>query len=92
MANCAMKNSEKMIEVFATNIQTKDQEVYILDILKTNFPDLEVNFDIDDLDANLPFCHSILRVEGATINTKKILISIQIAGFSCAILEDKICK
>lgn len=81
-----------MIEVFTTNVQSKIQAEPILKLLQNNFPQLLINFDIDDSETQNPFCHNILRVEGATINAKKIIEIVNQSGFQCNILEDKICK
>lgn len=80
-----------MIEVFTTNIQDKNQAAYMLNILETNYPNLKINIDIDDVTSSKSCNDSILRVEGI-INPKKIIETVKIAGYSCAILEDKICK
>lgn len=81
-----------MIEVFTTNVQSKLQAKPILKLLQNNFPELLINFDIDDSEIQIPFCHNILRVEGATINAEKIMAIVNQSGFQCDILEDKICK
>ncbi|PBQ30916.1 hypothetical protein CNR22_03715 [Sphingobacteriaceae bacterium] len=81
-----------MVEVFTTNVRTKIQAEPILKLLENYFSELEFNFDLDDSDSQIPFCHNILRVEGATINSEKIIALVNQAGFKCTILEDKICK
>lgn len=81
-----------MVEVFTTNVRSKLQAEPVLKLLGTSFSNLEINFDIQDSDSRIPFCHNILRVEGATINAEKIIALVNQAGFQCAILEDKICK
>ena len=81
-----------MIEVFTTNVQSKIQAEPILKLLQNNFPELLINFDIDDSETQNPFCHNILRVEGATIIAEKIMAIVNQSGFQCDILEDKICK
>lgn len=81
-----------MIEVFTTNVQSKRQAEPILKLLGNRFSGLEVNFDLADSDSQIPFCHNILRVEGAIINAGKIIEIVNQSGFQCNILEDKICK
>lgn len=81
-----------MVEVFATNVRSRIEAEPLLKLLGTGFPNLEINFDIQDSDSHIPFCHNILRVEGETIKAEKIIALVNQAGFQCAILEDKICK
>ena len=81
-----------MVEVFVTNISNQIQVEGILKMLKNRFPELKINFDLDDSDTQFPFCHTILRVEGSTIDAEKIIATVTKSGFMCAILEDKICK
>lgn len=81
-----------MLEVFTTNIQDQIQSDRVLNTLQNKFPLLKINFDLDDSENATPFCHSILRVEGATINPEKIISVVIQSGFMCNILEDKICK
>ena len=81
-----------MVEVFTTNVLSKIQAEPVLKLLENSFSNLEINFDIQDSQSQVPFCHNILRVEGATIEAEKIIALVYQAGFQCAILEDKICK
>jgi hypothetical protein len=81
-----------MVEVFTTNVRRKIQAEPILKSLENSFSDLEINFDLNDADSQIPFCHNILRVEGVRINPEKIIAIVNQAGFQCNILEDKICK
>jgi hypothetical protein len=81
-----------MIEVFSTNVQSKVHADEVLTALKNSFPDLKINFDLGDLDLSLPFCHSILRVEGASIDAEKIIEIVTRSGSVCDVLEDKICE
>lgn len=81
-----------MVEVFATNVSSRIQTEPVLKLLGNRFSTLEINFDIQEPDARIPFCHSILRVEGATIKAEEIIALVNQAGFQCAVLEDKICQ
>ncbi|GAB5566153.1 MAG: hypothetical protein Wins2KO_32160 [Winogradskyella sp.] len=74
-----------MVEVFITNIKEPVQSEKILTVLKKKFPELKINFDLDD-------CHKILRVEGFEINHESIISLITNSGYKCTILEDKVCK
>lgn len=81
-----------MIEVFITDIQNNFQSDIILNNLQKDYPDLKINFDLNETDFSFPCGHTILRVEGDKINSDKILVSVRQVGFKCEILEDKICK
>lgn len=74
-----------MVEVFITNIQEPVQAERILQVLENTFPEMKINFDLDD-------CHRILRIEGAKINPESIISIVNKSGYTCEILEDKICK
>jgi len=80
-----------MIEVFITDIQTKNQaEAVLIDIQNKN-TDLKINFDLNETDFSFPCGHTILRVEGTKVNSENILKQIGKLGFKCDVLEDKIC-
>lgn len=81
-----------MVEVFTTNVRSKLQAEPVLKLLENRFSNLEINFDIQDLQSHVPFCHNILRVEGVTIEGSKIIALVNQAGFECSVLDDKICK
>ena len=81
-----------MIEVFTVNIQSKIQSEQIIQILGENFPLLEINVDLSETKLPFPCGHSILRAEGAMIQSDKIMTQVRNAGFMCEILEDKICN
>jgi hypothetical protein len=80
-----------MIEVFTTNIPNQTLAKQMIKELKTSFPDLKIDFDIEAPIVNYPCDHSILRVEGAIINVRNIISHISKKGYKCHILEDKIC-
>jgi len=80
-----------MIEVFTTNIQDKAQAKAIQKILENNFKELKINFDLEDSNNTYPCGHSIMRVEGSLITPENIITIINLQGFECGILEDKIC-
>ena len=80
-----------MVEVFITDIQNNIQADIILNNIQKDNTDLKINFDLNETDLSFPCGHTILRVEGSKINSDKIMASIRKQGFSCEILEDKIC-
>lgn len=80
-----------MIEVFITNIQTQVQADRTLKSIKDSFPDFKINFDLSDNELPFPCGHTILRVEGDTLNSEKIISALNKLGLICNVLEDKIC-
>lgn len=85
-------NRPTMIEVFTTNIRNKVHAERILKILENNFSELRINFDLDDSESPRPCSQTILRVEGVTVHSEDIISMVNKSGFTCNILEDKICK
>ncbi|MCP9746049.1 hypothetical protein [Lacihabitans sp. CS3-21] len=81
-----------MTEIFITDIQTKTQADYILSQLKAENTELKANYDLNETGLAYPCGHTIFRVEGATVNTKKVMSSIRNLKVNIEILEDKICK
>ncbi|MDG3584123.1 hypothetical protein [Galbibacter pacificus] len=81
-----------MIEVFTTNIPNQMSGNQIIKSLKMSFSALQIDFDIETPIVNYPCDHSILRVEGATINAQGIISHLNNNGYLCHILEDKICN
>jgi hypothetical protein len=71
---------ETMIEVFKTNVQDIQQSLKTLSKLRQCFPDLRVNFDLED-------CDKILRVEGKNVPNKKIIKTLLLEGYHCEVLE-----
>jgi len=80
------------IEVFSTNVQSEIQAQLILETLEKSFPELKINFDLNETKLPYPCRHSILRVEGTTINSESLVSIINQSGFKCDILEDKVCN
>lgn len=81
-----------MIEVFTTNIQSEIQAIHVLEILEKSFTELNIKFDLNEINLPYPCGHTILRIEGKVINTEKVLSIVNKSGFRCDILEDKICN
>jgi hypothetical protein len=69
-----------MIEIFKTNVQKKSDSNYIIAILKRQFPDFKINFDLED-------CDRILRVEASKLEPKFIVDSLNCLGYVCIKLE-----
>ena len=73
-----------MVEVFKTNVETGEQAERLVHLIHENFPEYEVNFDLDD-------CDRILRVQASGSITESALLSIlHTSGFDAAILTDEI--
>ncbi len=69
-----------MVEVFKTNVQRKIQSKMLLSILSEAFPSFKINFDLSD-------CDKVLRVEGDTMETSRIMILVKEYGFTCEVLD-----
>ena len=80
-----------MTEIFITDIQNKIQAARILCTIQNENADLKINFDLNDTELSFPCGHTILRVEGDTFNSEKIISGLNKLGFICNVLEDKIC-
>lgn len=69
-----------MVEVFKTNIQEKNQALFLFEVLAQQFPLFKINFDLDD-------CDRILRVEGEEVSNQQIVAVINRVGYQCQPLE-----
>jgi hypothetical protein len=69
-----------MVEVFKTNIYEEEKSNIIFQKLLEHFPENKINFDLED-------CDKILRVEGDTIFSEKIIEIVQEEGHLCEILD-----
>ena len=69
-----------MIEIFKTNVQKKSDSNYIISIIKQQFTDCKINFDLED-------CDRILRIEGGRFNPKQIIEHLNLQGYICVPLE-----
>jgi hypothetical protein len=70
-----------MVEVFKTNVQSHYDAITLKEILLKEFPDVQMNFDLED-------CDKILRVEGISIPASNVIQIIKMEGFYCEILEE----
>ena len=71
---------ENMVKVFKTDIQCSKRANHILGFLAEVYPNLEINFDLED-------CDNILRIEGDSINPDEITNKIEIFGYLCVELH-----
>jgi len=70
-----------MIEVYKTNVQTRQQANRIITILQHSFSKARINFDLQD-------CDKVLRVEGIqSIDAVKVIMDLASLGFYCEILS-----
>ena len=72
-----------MVEVFKTDVCDPAQAEEILSILKGNFSDYKVNFDLED-------CDHILRVQSyeGDVETERIILLMRSAGVFAEPLPD----
>ena len=80
-----------MIEVFITNVKTKRLAKKVLKFLESQFPLLNINFDLEDFNKPYPCGHSILRVEGDLIDIDSILNQLEKQQIKSELLTDDIC-
>ena len=80
-----------MVEVFITNVKSETLSKEVLRFLESYYPDLKINFDLEDFNKPYPCGHSILRVEGEFIDTYYITQQLKMIGIESNLLEDKIC-
>lgn len=69
-----------IIEVFRTNVETANDATNIVNMLLGHFPGSRINFDLQD-------CDKILRVEGKSFSSDKVIALLKENGFHCSILE-----
>lgn len=80
-----------MVEVFITNITEKAAVNSLKKLLKEEFTNLLINFDMDETGLPYPCGHTVLRVEGKNIDVKKIISTLQKQGILSEIMKDEIC-
>jgi hypothetical protein len=56
-----------MVEIFKTDIQSKQVALEILTSLQSAFPDYKMNFDLED-------CDKILRIESTAIDIEAVQV------------------
>jgi hypothetical protein len=75
-----MELETQAVEVFKTMVTYKKDADTVLKLLLNKYPNLKINFDLDD-------CDKILRVEGDGIEPEKIIELLTINGYPCEILQ-----
>ncbi|MDB5253443.1 MAG: hypothetical protein JWP27_2612 [Flaviaesturariibacter sp.] len=68
------------IEVFRTDVNTKEHADTVLDLLRRILPAGRLNFDLADRD-------NILRIEAREVQVQSIVSLLAAAGFICIPLE-----
>ncbi|MFZ5971390.1 MAG: hypothetical protein ACOYXA_07335 [Bacteroidota bacterium] len=69
------------IEVFRTSVGSRAEAQRITDLLLTRFPELKINFDLDD-------CDRVLRIEsGDRLPLADIIETVRQTGHSIQILD-----
>lgn len=73
-----------MVEVYSTDVKSKQEEQFILKILENEFPRYKINFDLED-------CDNILRVEirNGSIDVEHIITVMKDCGFTAEVLPDE---
>tara|TARA_R110002049_G_C9159982_1_gene560919 strand:+ start:1632 stop:1904 length:273 start_codon:yes stop_codon:yes gene_type:complete len=87
----SLKKIFDMIEVLMTNIKSEILSTEILQFLEREHPQIKFNFDLEDFNKPYPCGHSILRIEGVSIDTSTITLQLKNKGIECAPLKDIIC-
>lgn len=74
----------EIVEVFKTNVETREQAEQLVRLIRKNFPEYGINFDLED-------CDRILRVKSPVRIQESSLITILLQqGFQAAVLVDEI--
>lgn len=67
-------------EIFKTDVNNKQTSEMILNLLKTSYPHLKINFDLDD-------CDNILRIQGYDFSLNNIVEIVCNTGHYCELME-----
>ncbi|WP_298420723.1 hypothetical protein [uncultured Kordia sp.] len=59
-------------------------------MLKTEFPELKIDYDMDETNLPYPCGHTVIRIKGIYFSIEKIVSLISKKGFVCEIMKDKI--
>lgn len=68
------------IEVFKTDVNTKENADMVINLIKRILPVAKINFDLED-------CDKILRIEGKEIQAQSISNLLLDLGFTCIALD-----
>ena len=69
-----------MVEIFKTNVKKRKQSEKLVSLLSMKYPDLKINFDLED-------CDKILRIEGESFCPTRITKKMNKMGHKCLVLE-----
>ena len=69
-----------MVEIFKTNVKKRKQSEKVVSLLSMKYPDLKINFDLED-------CDKILRIEGESFCPTRITKKMNKLGHKCLVLE-----
>ena len=69
-----------MVEIFKTNVKKKKRSEKLVSLLSMKYPDLKINFDLED-------CDKILRIEGESFCPTRITKKMNKLGHKCLVLE-----
>jgi len=69
-----------MVEIFKTNVKKRKQSEKLVSLLSMKYPDLKINFDLED-------CDKILRIEGVSFCPTRITKKMNKLGHKCLVLE-----
>lgn len=79
-----------MVEVFITDLTKKKQVKKMVKLVQQLDAQWKVNFDMDETGLPFPNGHTVLRVEGESLNQENIMLTVSKLGFTCQIMEDEI--
>lgn len=74
----------KCVEIFKTNVETSEEANQVMAVLKQVLPYTQVNFDLED-------CDKILRIEGFSVDSNRVVNTVKQLGYNCEAIPDKIC-
>lgn len=68
-----------VVEVFKTDVTELALSKKLIELLRDQLPDSQINFDMDD-------CDKILRVAAASVSSEKVIAILNSNGYSCEVL------
>lgn len=69
-----------MVEIFKTDIQSKQVAADLLNSLQLAFPNYKMNVDLED-------CDKILRIESNTIDIRAVKVALDEMSIQCLLIE-----
>ena len=73
-------NLKETVEIFKTNVTSPEAAAWLAEILKTLFPRCRINFDLQD-------CDRILRIQGDSIETSRVVSVLKMYHYECVPFE-----